>query len=226
MTGIEGIIESAVATVKEASTQQTGGKWLENITILIAPLIGEWDIERCYLWAEWPEREARFPNTTNQDVGIDAVAIRRSDGQHIAIQCKSRQLDEHGRGDPINKGELDKFISSSADALWAERWLVVIGDTRLGGNEAKAVGRKPVTLVNIETDLRKQQDADRADPTEPCPHCDGSGDRRTRDCMQGDAIETSVKILRQHACCCSDCFELRREICTGLFRSRIVVVTD
>ena len=27
-------------------------------------------------------------------------------------------------------------------------------------------------------------------------------------------------------CCFSDCFELRREICTGLFRSRIVVVTD
>ena len=109
MTGVEGIIERAVATVTEASTQQTDGKWLENITVLTAPLIREWDVESCYPWAEWPDREVKFPNTTNTDVGIDAVAVRRSDGEHIAIQCKSRQLDEHGRGADITKAEIDKF---------------------------------------------------------------------------------------------------------------------
>ena len=54
MTGVEGIIESAVTTIREASTQQTDGKWLENITVLTAPLIREWDVEHCYLTDSGP----------------------------------------------------------------------------------------------------------------------------------------------------------------------------
>ena len=49
------------------------------------------------------------PNTTKQDVGIDAVAVRRSDGEHIAIQCKSRQSNASGQGVPISKGEIDSL---------------------------------------------------------------------------------------------------------------------
>ena len=134
MTGVEGIIESAVTTIREASAQQTDGKWLENITVLTAPLIREWDIEHCYLWTEWSEREARFPSTTNQDIGIDAVAVRRSDGEHIAIQCKARQLDEHGHGADITKAEIDKFANASAGDFWTERWIVTNGDNRPSGN--------------------------------------------------------------------------------------------
>ena len=37
------------------------------------------------------------------------MAKRRSDGEYIAIQCKSRQLNEQSRGNDINKGEIDKF---------------------------------------------------------------------------------------------------------------------
>ena len=67
-------------------------------------------------------------------MGIDCVALRRSDGEHIAIQCKSRQLDEHGRGNPINKEEFDSFASASADQFWAERWIITNGDNPLGNN--------------------------------------------------------------------------------------------
>ena len=191
-------IFSAIDEIERTSPHQTDGKWLEHLTANCASLIAEWDVSGAWLWQEWPDRQAHYPKTP--DLGIDVVAKRASDGRFIAIQCKSRKLGESGRGADITKDEFNSFLATSADEeLWAKRWLVVIGDTRLGGNAAKAVGRKPVTLVNIETDLRKQQDTDRADPTEPCPHCDGSGDRRTRDCMQGEAIETSVKILRQHA---------------------------
>ena len=201
MTSVEGIIESAVATVREASAQQTGGKWLENITVLTAPLISEWDVESCYPWAEWPEREARFPNTTNQDVGIDAVAIRRSDGQHIAIQCKARQLDEQGYGGSISKDELDKFISSSADAFWAERWLVTNGDNPVSPNVARTPGLKdkPIKVVNIANDLLQQQ---ATSASEECPHCepnpDGEERRQTKTCMQNEAVAESVRILREH----------------------------
>ena len=200
-TGVEGIIESAIATVREASAQQTGGKWLENITVLTAPLVSEWDIERCWPWAEWPEREVHFPETTNQDVGIDAVAIRRSDGEHVAVQCKARQLDGQGRGGAISKDELDKFISSSADPFWAERWLVTNGDNPVSPNVARTPGLKdkPIKVVNIANDLLQQQ---ATFTSEECPHCepnpDGEERQQTKTCMQNEAVSESVRILREH----------------------------
>ena len=75
------IIEEAISIVDEMSPQSTGGKWLEDLTVYAGPHIREWDITDCWAWAEWPEREDYFPNTTNQDIGIDVVAIRRSDGE-------------------------------------------------------------------------------------------------------------------------------------------------
>ena len=127
-------IEEALATVTDMNPKATDGEWLEDLTVQAGPYIREWDIEHCYHWLDWPERELSFPGTTNQDVGIDAVAIRRSDGAHIAIQCKSRQLDSHGKGGPIGKGETDKFASASADEFWAERWIVTNGNNPLTGN--------------------------------------------------------------------------------------------
>ena len=201
MADVEGIIESAIATVREKSPQQTDGEWLEEITTLTAHLISEWDVKHCYPWAEWPEREDLFPNTTKQDVGIDAVAVRRSDGEHIAIQCKARQLDEQGYGGSISKGELDKFISSSADPFWAERWLVTNGDNPMSTNIARTPGlrEKPIKQVNIINDLLQQQTT----PTsEECPHCqpnpDGEERRQTKTCMQNEAVTESVRILREH----------------------------
>ena len=105
-------VEAAIKKIAEMNPQVTNGKWLEKLTARVAPFIREWDISDAYIWAEWPERECYFPNTTNTDVGIDVVAMRRSDGQHIAIQCKSRQLDERGRGADISKSETDKFVSA------------------------------------------------------------------------------------------------------------------
>ena len=190
-------ISVALDEIERTSLHQTDGKWLEHLTADCATLIAEWDVSGAWLWQDWPDRQTHYPKTP--DIGIDVVARRASDGRFIAIQSKSRKLDEHGRGADITKKEFDSFLAASADELWAERWLVVNGDTRLSDLAGKTVGQKPVTLVNIETDLRKQRDTDRPDLPEPCPHCDGSGDRRTRDCMQSEAIETSVKILRQHA---------------------------
>ena len=190
-------ISTALDEIETISPHQTDGKWLEQMTAACAPLIAEWDVSGAWLWQDWPDRQTHYPNTP--DIGIDVVAKRASDGRFIAIQSKSRKLDEHGRGADITKKEFDSFLAASADELWAERWLVVNGDTRLSDLAGKTVGQKPVTLVNIETDLRKQQDMDRPDLPEPCPRCEGSGDRLTRDQMQAEAIETSVRLLRQHA---------------------------
>ena len=165
------------------------------------PHIKEWDIEQCYHWSEWPERERRFPGTTNKDIGIDAVGIRRSDGEHIAIQCKSRLLDEHGRGKPISKREMDSFASMSSHSFWAERWIVTNGDNPLNNNaqQANSALDMPIKMINIAIDLQQQK----GNLTrEECPHClpnpDGEPRIQTKSCMQDEAIAQSVRILREH----------------------------
>ena len=181
--------------------QSTDGTWLEDLTVQVGPYIKEWDIERCYSWADWPRRHERYPNSTRQDVGIDVVAVRRSDGEHIAIQCKSRQLNATGQGSPIHKAEIDKFISTSSTHFWAERWVVTNGDNPLSPNIEQAIptDQNPIKLINIANDLQQQQ----ATLTyEECPHCepnpDGEERRQTKSCMQTEAIAESVRILKEY----------------------------
>ena len=130
------------------------------------------------------------------------MAIRRSDGEYVAIQCKARQLDDDGNGAPIEKGETDKFASASANEFWAERWIVTNGNNPLSNNarQVLSMAGKPIKLVNITSDLLQQQSA----PTdEECPHCVPNPDEewrpRTKSCMQSEAISESVRILEEHA---------------------------
>ncbi len=194
------VVSDALGIVAEMNPQATDGTWLEDLTEQVGPYIREWDIDECYLWAKWPEREDHFPNLTKQDLGIDAVAIR--DGEYVAIQCKARQLDERGDGDPIPKNEIDTFASSSSASFWAERWIVTNGNNPLGSNAQQLLlmTDKPIKLVNIASDLLQQQSA----PTdEECPHCAPNPDEewrpRTKSCMQSEAISESVRILEEHA---------------------------
>ena len=197
---VQELIEKAINIVEEMSPQPTDGTWLEDLTAWIAPFIREWDIERCHGWSDWPERQEIFPGTTDQDIGIDAVAIRR-DGEHIAIQCKSRQLDELGRGNSITKEETDSFASVTADAFWAERWIVTNGNNPLSGNfqQSLSMTSKPIKPVNIYNDLLQQG---AVFIEEECPHCNPDPEeadpQQTRSCMQNEAIAQSVRILKEH----------------------------
>ena len=203
----EPIITQALAILAEANPQPTDGIWLEDITVVAAPHIKEWDIAQCWHWADWPEREIHFPDTDKKDLGIDAVAIRRSDGQPIAIQCKARQLDAAGHGNNIDHGEVAIFNSTSANPLFTERWVVTNGNNQIGGNAASVLAmadrNRRVKLINIHADLRAQQTA--AEP-EPCPHCQISSvapdpenpPRQTKQCMQDEAVAQSVSRLREH----------------------------
>ena len=191
-------IETAIAILAEANPQQTYGKWLENLTVDVGPFIRDWNIAECWHWAEWPDRELKQPQSTGQDTGIDVVAVNR-DGEYVAIQCKSRQLDENGRGDSIDKPEIDSFASASSDDFWSERWLVTNGDNPLGRNAMSAVPKsRPIKVINITNDLVQQQTAF---TDEDCPHCDnpeGEERRQSKSCMQAEAIAESVRILREH----------------------------
>ena len=206
-------IDQAIEIVREASKQETRGQWLEDLVEQIAPDITDWDIAKAFAWDNWPERNLHFPMTTKQDVGIDVVAVRRSDSKYIAIQCKARKLDENARGTDIIKGEIDKFANASAGSFWSERWLVTNGDVRDSGNIVQVVSMhdKPLPLVNIAADLALEK-ARRASidlntvgaetDSEECPHClhNPEGEKRfqTKNCMQKEAIDKSVATLREH----------------------------
>lgn len=194
-------IEDALEVAAEMNPQSTDGVWLEDLTVQLGPDIKEWDIEECHHWSEWPDRERQFPGTTALDVGIDAVATRRSDGKHIAIQCKSRQLDSEGKGGSISKSETDKFVAASSSEFWVERWVVTNGNNPLTDNTVQQVSMsgKPLKLVNITSDLIRQRDTL---VDEECPHCqlDLEDELRiqTKSCMQDEAVAASVRILQEH----------------------------
>ena len=195
------IIETAINKTAEMNPQETDGEWLEVVTVESGPYIREWDIEECWRWNEWPDRELHFPETTRLDVGIDAVAVRRGDGEHVAIQCKSRQLDDEGRGSSINNNEIAKFTAASVSDFWAERWIVTNGDNPIasGAEQSVAMQGKPLKLVNITNDLHQQWQANfREEEYEHCqPNSDGDEGRQTKSCMQAEAVANSVRILRE-----------------------------
>lgn len=171
-------IETALRKAVEMNSQETDGDWLEVVTVESSPYIKEWDIEECWHWDEWPAREEHFENTTRLDVGIDAVAVRRCDKKYIAIQCKSRRLDDNGRGSSINNNEIAKFAAASAGDFWAERWVVTNGDNPLasGAAQSASMHEKPIKLLNITNDLQQQQQADVEDvESEHCQPDTSSG---------------------------------------------------
>ena len=197
------IIEKAIQVVAENSPLDTDGKWLEYLTADVAPYLKEWDIENCYSWNNWPEREEKLPGSPANDMGIDAVAVRRSDGEHIAIQCKSRQLDEHGSGKSISSEETAKFSQAAAHSLWAERWIVTNGDNPLNSNVEKVLSsmtENPVKIINIANDL--QQHLQAATTDDDCLHCQPNPNNesrtQTKSCMQNEAVAESVRILKEH----------------------------
>ena len=76
-------IAQAISELDDANEGKTDGQWLEDMTVAVGPLVMEWDLRRAYHWAQWPKREQIFPGSTREDLGIDVVGERRSDGRRI-----------------------------------------------------------------------------------------------------------------------------------------------
>ena len=193
----QGTIGAAIKKAAEMNPQDTNGRWLEVVTVEAGPCIKEWDITECWHWDEWPDREAHFPGSTKLDVGIDAVAVRRGDGEHIAIQCKSRQLDNEGSGSSIGWGEISKFAAAASGDFWAERWIVTNGDNPLasGATMAAAMNQKPLKLVNITNDLHQEMQAHTV--SEEYVNADSENALQSKSSMQDEAVADSVSILEE-----------------------------
>ena len=199
-------LTGALVEIEETSGRPTDGKWLEHLTADCAPLIAEWDVRRAWIWDEWPDAD-------HPESGIDVIA-ERADGKLIAIQCKSRVLDEQGSGAPVNKGEIDSFIaeSSSAGHSFAELWLVVNGAVNVNANAHRVMDGNKVAHINLYADIKKHLDGAGDAALEDCPHCQDPAAVQTRDCMQREAVQRSVAALKSLA-----------QSGTGAARGRIIL---
>ena len=134
--------------------------------------------EQAWRWGAWEYGEANLGSGyMRADVGIDAVAMRRSDGKYIAIQCKSRMVDGDGRGNPISKDESDSFASASASEFWEESWIVSNCDVGLGSRAAQTASMrgKPVKILNVARDLERERES-WASKDDCCVHCENPDD--------------------------------------------------
>ena len=183
----------ALVEIEETSRRATDGKWLESLTAHCAPLIAEWDVREAWTWEEWPGK-------SHPDSGIDVIA-ERADGKLIAIQCKSRELNEQGSGPPISKREIDSFIAecSSIKVSIAERWLVVNGAVGVNQNAIRVMEGNKVAHVNLYADVKKHLDGAHSTPLEECAHCQDPTAIQTRDCMQREAVRVTVDALKNLA---------------------------
>lgn len=192
-TGALEKLKGALIEIEETSVRDTDGKWLERLTADCAPLIAEWDVRKAWTWEEWP-------GASHSDSGIDVIA-KRADDELIAIQCKSRKLDDQGAGPPINKSEIDSFIaeSSGIGICIAERWLVVNGAVAVNQNAKRVMDGNKVSHINLYADIKKHLDGVGGAPVEDCPHCQNPDDMQSRDCMQWEAVRASADALKRHA---------------------------
>ena len=195
-------LDAASEEIASFSTKDTDGKWLEYLTVYLAPKLRDWDIELCWSWEDWPQRQEYFSNSTRKDVGIDCVA-KTQDKDFIAIQCKARRL-SHGKGNSITKNELSKFASSSSDPIFKGRWVITNGDVRLAGDVLATLSERqhPIKIFNLQADLLTQLGFERERVlAAPCRHCDTPDDpnaTQSIQCMQDEAVKSAVDALEDH----------------------------
>ncbi len=187
-------VKAALEEIHTMSPQETDGKWLERLTVACASLIADWDISECWLWSDWPDLKKY--NYDSQDLGIDIVAQRRSDGEYIAIQCKSRKLSEDGTGNSITWSELSTFYGLSSRQIWSERWVVTNGNVNIGGKAPEHNPSNPLKFINLRSDLLKQKEVSWSQADDA--HSTSNG-IQTRDSMQAECVGDSVNVLREMA---------------------------
>jgi len=111
--------------------------WLENDPVHSR------QIEKVWLWDEWPEYPGR-------DIGIDLVA-RLLDGSLIAVQAKC--VDESRS---IPKSELDSFVSAASSNIFKHKMLVATTDG-LSANAQRMLADQHVVRVML-SDLETSVD--------------------------------------------------------------------
>lgn len=165
---------------EESRDESEKGRWFEQLFMRIARQQAEFEIDGIWRWPDWPQREA-LTGLDGRDIGIDLVA-RRTTGEWVAIQCKCYE-----EGHTLGKGEIDKFLGGSQQAVYELRWIVAT--CKWGPNAEKAIlnANPQVTQIDFREYLNVQvEEQDSVRPIQdPWP-------------LQTEAIEDTVTGLSNH----------------------------
>ena len=164
----------------ESRDESEKGRWFEQLFMRLALQQPEFEIDGIWRWGEWPEREA-LTDLDGRDIGIDLV-VRRTTGEWVAIQCKCYD----GRH-TLGKGEIDKFLGGSQQAVFRLRWIVAT--CRWGPNAERAIQNAHPQVTQIDfreyLDVEVEEQDARRPVQEPWP-------------LQRESIEDAVTGLANH----------------------------
>ena len=164
----------------ESRDESEKGRWFEQLFMRVALQQPEFEIDGIWRWGDWPEREA-LTHLDGRDIGIDLVA-RRTTGEWVAVQCKCYD----GRH-ILGKGEIDKFLGGSQQAVFRLRWIVAT--CRWGPNAERAIQNAHPQITQIDfreyLDFEVEDQDARRPIQEPWP-------------LQRESIEDAVNGLANH----------------------------
>ncbi len=144
--------------IEEASdSQRDKGTRFETLTRLFFERAkGEYEgrFSKIQTYADFVRSTPSFP-LNGQDIGIDLVATRASDGRFVAIQCKF-----YGKNHKVSAADVDSFIAaSSIGNFFAERILVTTNDAekwtahaldKLRGASVQLITRQDLATSDID----------------------------------------------------------------------------
>ena len=108
---------------RESRDEYEKGRWFENLFKRLILDTPHFEVEQAWRWSDWPDRELHT-KLPAKDLGIDLVAVQ-NDGSLIAIQAKC-----YDETHTVQKGDIDSFLSASAESAFDGRWGVAT--SRLG----------------------------------------------------------------------------------------------
>lgn len=113
---------------------------------------------------------------SSNDIGIDLVATRASDGKYVAIQCKF-----YGKDQRVSAPDVDSFIAASSNAFFAEKILVATNMfdmwsstalNKLRLNNVQLITRQDLAESDIDWSayLKNPNDVKKMQPRKPRPY--------------------------------------------------------
>ena len=164
----------------DSKSERDKGTRFEYLVIETLKSFAEYEIDKIYSYAEWPERQ-KYMGLDATDIGIDLIAYH-NDGHIIAIQCKC-----FSESNKVDKRDIDSFLAVSQRDFFRQRWIVTTSDwTNHAYNQIKSM--KPAVK---RIDFLKHS-------SEVLPQASDPVADRTLRPRQQEALENVVEGFKNH----------------------------
>ena len=176
----EQAFDTLLEKIEEATdSQRDKGTRFETLTrIFFEKAKGEYEgrFSKIQTYADFSRTNPDYP-LNGQDIGIDLVATRASDGKFVAIQCKF-----YGNRQRVSAAQVDSFISAASNTdYFAERIIVATNDADMWTSHAldkirnakvQLITRQDLATSDIDWSayLKDPSEVKKMEPRRPRPY--------------------------------------------------------